>query len=238
MPESVGSRELSSSESLKALLLALGLTDSESITEQFKPIERTIVATPNFIQKEFLVPQRPLTPFSKLDISIADENQILAQDFCSDFGNYTDLEEECDADSEPLSPGPIESFSPSGIHQDITQKTKLRISSFGSTPTADHIYIKAAHNASIIMLRTSRDIKFADLKRRLYDKFVNQENILLSHTFSVVLALPPSTNPGCRRMSLASCTEMRFIDRESDWRKIITANDGNKITLRILDTPP
>jgi len=238
MPQSARSRELSS-ESLNALLLALGLTDSGSTAEQSKGIEPPIIDIPRVIQKESFFPQRPTTPFSKLDFLVKDEAQIFAGDFPSDFDVYTDPEEDSDLDSEPLSPRSLESFeviSPPGIHPHHVSQMKPR-TSFSSAPPADHIYIKAAHNASIIMLRIPRDIKFSDLKRRLYDKFVNQENILLSHSFSVVLALPPSTNPGSKRMSLASCTEMRFIDRETDWRKITTANDGSKITLRILDTP-
>ncbi|KIM40538.1 hypothetical protein M413DRAFT_28353 [Hebeloma cylindrosporum] len=106
----------------------------------------------------------------------------------------------------------------------------------------DPIYLKVAYNASIIMLRIPRDISFSDLKRRLYEKFVNQESLLLSQSFSVVLAIPPSAPAGrvrlgARRSSLATCTEMRFIDCEADWRSITTKNDGSKITLRVLDTP-
>lgn len=106
----------------------------------------------------------------------------------------------------------------------------------------DPIYLKVAHNASIIMLRIPRDISFSDLKRRLYEKFVNQENLLLSQSFSVVLAVPPAApvgraRLGAKRASLAVCTEMRFIDCEADWRSITTKNDGSKITLRVLDTP-
>jgi len=92
------------------------------------------------------------------------------------------------------------------------------------------------------MLRIPRDISFSDLKRRLYEKFVNQENILLSESFSVVLAVPPAAPVGrahldSRRGSVATCTEMRFIDCEAAWRSITTKNDGSKIMLRILDTP-
>jgi len=103
----------------------------------------------------------------------------------------------------------------------------------------DLVHIKAAHNASIIMLRVPRRITLKELKHRLYDKFVNQEHVLLSHSFSVVHALPPSflSHSDRRRVPFAQCTEMRFVDRESDWRKIIMNHHGSKITLRILDTP-
>lgn len=92
------------------------------------------------------------------------------------------------------------------------------------------------------MLRIPRDILFSDLKRRLYEKFLNQENIRLSESFSVILAVPPAdpveiAHLYSRRAPVATCTEMRFIDCEADWRSITTKNDGSKITLRVLDTP-
>lgn len=120
----------------------------------------------------------------------------------------------------------------------ITQSPPL--SPMSTYAPDDTIYLKVAHNASIIMLRIPRFTSFIDLKRRLYDKFVNQQKIFLSHTFSVLLALPPDSlpSPGYKRVSFASRTEMRFINRESDWRDIVSAYDGSKITLRILDTPP
>ncbi len=81
-----------------------------------------------------------------------------------------------------------------------------------------------------------------DLKRRLYDKFVNQQGIFLSHTFSVVLAVRPGSlnsplpSPLFERGPFAERTEIHLITRESEWRRIVSLNDGSKITLRILDT--
>ena len=151
-------------------------------------------------------------------------------------------------------------------------------------PSPDEtIVIKAAHNASIIVVRAPRNVSFADLRQRLYRKFVYQEGILLSPSFSVVNVLPPSSSNSTlrasssygfhnhlvrsgpasilrarsesaasaydyvtpeklpqvtRRVSFAERTEMRFINRESDWRRIISSHTGgSKVTLRILDTP-
>ncbi|KAF8959504.1 hypothetical protein BDZ97DRAFT_1837440 [Flammula alnicola] len=240
--------------SLEALLLALGLSELQNAVE--KPNLKTtesMSGIPNFVGKEFPVSgpdhERPTTPFSHLEYSAADEAQIFGRDFLSDFDICSDLDGDSDLDlgTLPSRPGSSsESFEI--IDADVVQRHKPVSSrpSFRSSNAAPNaagpIYIKVAHNACIIMLRTPRDISFADLKRRLYDKFVNQQNIFLSHAFSVVLAVPPKSPhpemPGCRRVSFASCTEMRFIDRESDWRRITSTNDGSKITLRILDTPP
>jgi len=249
MPQSAGSSL--SSESLSALLFALGLSESENKTKESKDIE-PIANASRFSTKDQLLPPRPIAPLSKMDIS-ADEAQVFGRDFLSDFDICLDFEDDRDSDHDfetlPSRPGSslegFEVISSPIIHQkNLIRNATFNPRSIKSPQTPeDHIYIKAAHNASIVMLRTPRDISFVDLRRRLYDKFVNQENILLSSYFSVLLALPPSSNPEMsnpvrKRVSFANCTEMSFIDREVDWRKIASKNDGSKITLRILDTPP
>ncbi|KAF9524874.1 hypothetical protein CPB83DRAFT_897541 [Crepidotus variabilis] len=57
---------------------------------------------------------------------------------------------------------------------------------------AETLTIKAALNASIIMLRVPRAISFEDLKQRLHKKFVTQEGILLKPSFSVVNVIAPT----------------------------------------------
>ncbi|PPQ80529.1 hypothetical protein CVT25_001535 [Psilocybe cyanescens] len=242
-----------SSESLNALLSALGLSGSTDDTQNAKAGIKPQPEISKLVTQDRFRPQRPTTPFSNADFSTGDEARIFCHDFLSDFDICSDLEEDRDSDFDfetlPSRPGSslegFEVITPIATHQHRVESPPSSPVSFKFPKPVDHIYIKAALNASIIMLRTPRDITFMDLKQRLYDKFVNQENILLSHSFSVLLALPPSSSsnpersaPGCRRVSFAYCTEMSFIDREADWRRIAGKNDGSKITLRILDTPP
>ncbi|PPQ64580.1 hypothetical protein CVT26_001978 [Gymnopilus dilepis] len=163
--------------------------------------------------------------------NMEDDKQVLYDTLPSRPGSSLEQYEECNVNMVPRSRSLVGHAFPA------------RTMSLAHKVRRNHIDIKAAHNATIVILRVPRDIHFADLKERLYDKFVKQEQILLSRSFSVILALPPQPNPrlpkrNYRRMSLANCTEMRFIDIEADWRETVATNDGSKITLRILDTQP
>ncbi|TFK40186.1 hypothetical protein BDQ12DRAFT_704482 [Crucibulum laeve] len=105
--------------------------------------------------------------------------------------------------------------------------------------------IKAAHNNAIIMLRTSRDVTFMDMRQRLYKKFVGQEGIPLSQSFTIAFMLPappPSHTPQGRNRSasVSSVAErvlMKFISSQAEWEQLISSIDGSKLTLRVLDTP-
>ncbi|KAF8150698.1 hypothetical protein B0H34DRAFT_149015 [Crassisporium funariophilum] len=242
-------------ESLNALYDALGLADTVEDSKNVELLSNsqdcaqisTNTGTDTFHLR------RSTTPSCRLNHrdSIADEARIFGQAFLSDF-EISDHEynEHSVLDTLPSRPGSsIDSFD---YVPPIMAARPHPLPFFFRTPrlresapfTSDSVTIKAAHNASIIMLRVARDIPFLDLKRRLHNKFVNQEGHLLSLWFSVVLVLPSLSSSGSpsaptrKRVSLADRTEMRFLNCEADWRRTTSTNDGSKITLRILDTPP
>jgi hypothetical protein len=96
---------------------------------------------------------------------------------------------------------------------------------------SDHpITIKAIHDTCIILLRVPRRIGFAEVRQRLYNKFISQEGIPLSRTYNVVFVPPPSTNP----LSVTSA-DVQVITLESDWEQLMSTVQDNKITLRIRD---
>lgn len=125
------------------------------------------------------------------------------------------------------------------------------------------ISIKAALNATILMLRVPATISLPELKKRVHDKFLKQEGVRLSRDFSVVHVQPPvgydarpsngimmeqrwglsSTDEKISRQAIpfSDRTEMRVVDADLDWRRIVKVqcrrNDGSKVTLRIVDTP-
>ncbi|KJA26238.1 hypothetical protein HYPSUDRAFT_36504 [Hypholoma sublateritium FD-334 SS-4] len=190
-------------------------------------------------------------PHSHLD-PLMDEAQMFGRDYLSDFDICSDLGEDSDLELDTLPPRPgssldsfelVDSDSSTGRYSASSDSTFVPPDIiFEKAP--EPIYLKVAHKASIVMLRAPWNTTLMDLKRRLYDKFVNQQGIFLSHTFSVVLAVRPGSldsplpSPLFERGPFAERTEMHLIRRESEWRRIVAMNDGSKITLRVLDTPP
>lgn len=101
------------------------------------------------------------------------------------------------------------------------------------------ISIKAALNQSIVALRVSKAISYEEIRERLYDKFVIQEGIPLSKSFTIALTNPirRRTSRGRSRSSSVSSVEhMEFISSQRNWDSVVASYDGGKLTLRILET--
>ncbi|KAF9484413.1 hypothetical protein BDN70DRAFT_872714 [Pholiota conissans] len=252
MPEARG-KQLSA-ESLDALIFALGLSEPDTSRGSAESVTPTaVVSNPSRLRKSASRPFSRPNGHEVEGSSNMDSAEMFGRNYLSDFGIHSTFDECHTSDGEwdriPSRPDSfLETFEMVDRYMadtPIPQSPPVSPMS-PSYEAADSIYLKVAHNAAIIMLRVPRNISFMDLKRRLYDKFVNQQRIFLSHTFSVLLALPPDSlpksppsSPDYKRVSFASRTEMRFIRRDSDWRNIVSSSDGyNKITLRILDSPP
>ena len=114
------------------------------------------------------------------------------------------------------------------------------------SPTGGTLAIKAVHNNAIVMLRTPRTISFEELRKRIYDKFVVQEGVPLSESFSVAHIIPPPTDHTRSRSNsvsstgtgVANATEMSFITSQTEWEQVVSGTHiMDKLTLRILDTP-
>jgi len=136
-----------------------------------------------------------------------------------------------------LPPSPTTSSTPTSFSTD-----------FPTSPSGTDgvIIIKAAYDSSIVVLRVSRDISFDEMRQRLYKKFVGQEGVTLSESFTAALLLPPGTSSSvsgkspARSNSLSSVgrsdpNQMRPITSHDDWEQVTSSTDGGKLTLRILD---
>lgn len=121
------------------------------------------------------------------------------------------------------------------------------VSDTSSVAASGTLVIKAAHNNSIILLRASREITFAEARQRLSDKFMNQEGVRLTPAFTLAFVVPSITTQSRGAMgrsnSLSSArspsdvTKMRLITSETEWERVISSIEGNgKLTLRVLDT--
>lgn len=101
--------------------------------------------------------------------------------------------------------------------------------------------IKAMHEESIVMLRIPRILPFAELRQKIYDKFVHQEKSPISESFAIAVLVPsPSERAGGgreRRGSLSSCDgkkgALHFVASQEEWEQAITRY-GTKLLLRII----
>jgi len=101
---------------------------------------------------------------------------------------------------------------------------------------ADSISIKAIHDSCIILLRVSRGLGFAEVRQRLYNKFIGQEGIPLSQAYEVAV-VPPSEASAGPCSTLDNRPVVQLVTLESDWEQLVSTLQGDKITLRILDGP-
>ncbi|KAK0204947.1 hypothetical protein DFS33DRAFT_1473293 [Desarmillaria ectypa] len=108
------------------------------------------------------------------------------------------------------------------------------------SPTAP-ITVKAAYNGSIVVFRGTRDVPLGDVRRRVRDKFIKQENIRLSDFFALAIVVTDddftSTGARNRSSSLSSIPDMdmKLISTPNEWRWVMSYVKSSKITLRILE---
>ncbi|KAF8623706.1 hypothetical protein AX17_007403 [Amanita inopinata Kibby_2008] len=125
-----------------------------------------------------------------------------------------------------------------------TMSGTLSVSAFSATSTIvpeGTVFIKAALNQSIVILRAPKTITYEELRGRLYDKFAGQEGLPLSKSFTIASMHPirqPVGRGRARSGSVSSTdrTEMEFVGSQAEWHQIVTSYEGGKLTLRILDT--
>ena len=118
--------------------------------------------------------------------------------------------------------------------------------SSGSTSSSDNhmtLSIKAMHEDNIVMLRLPRYIAFDELRRKIYDKFIQTDKSTICESFAMaVVEQPPAEraeNGRPRAGSLSSLGSARakgaalhFISSQDEWNDV--CNHGGKIVLRII----
>lgn len=102
--------------------------------------------------------------------------------------------------------------------------------------------IKAVHEESIIMLRIPRTLQFADLRQKIYDKFVQQEQSPISESFAIAVLVQPTIERGAaaqyqRPDSLLSADSkkaaLHFVASQEEWDQAVMRY-GTKLFLRII----
>ncbi|KAK0236075.1 hypothetical protein EDD85DRAFT_839222 [Armillaria nabsnona] len=108
------------------------------------------------------------------------------------------------------------------------------------SPTAP-ITVKAAYNGSIVVFRGTRDVPFNDVRCRIRDKFIKQENIRLSDFFTLAIVVADDnsapTDARNRSSSLSSILDMdmKLISTPDEWRWVMSYVKSSKITLRVFE---
>jgi len=121
--------------------------------------------------------------------------------------------------------------------------TSISSGSTSSSGNLTTLSIKAMHEDNIIMLRLPRYIAFDELRRMIYDKFIQTDTSTICESFAMaVVEQPPADraeNGRPRADSLSSLGSARakgaalhFISSQDEWNDV--CNHGDKILLRII----
>ncbi|KAF8825291.1 hypothetical protein HHX47_DHR7000233 [Lentinula edodes] len=189
----------------------------------------------------------PIIPTSPLHVEISDERlQSIPEDVQSVTSRLSSLSETCFT---PVPPSPTTSttsteFSSFTAASGISASTTLSTSTAVTSVLSGNLTIKAAHNQSIILLRTSRETEFAEVRQRIYDKFLAQEKITLTEAFAIAFVLQdpgePRSSKGkgrARSNSLGGgSSQMILVTNQNDWDRALATTESSKITVRVLDT--
>ncbi|ESK95362.1 hypothetical protein Moror_3887 [Moniliophthora roreri MCA 2997] len=132
-------------------------------------------------------------------------------------------------------------FSTSTTATSVTAVSDTSILSHTSSGTWT---IKAAHNHSIILLRVPKTTTFDDLRDRIHAKFVHQEGISLSETFTLAFVIPDvvknrktgKTRERSNSVGAVGGVQMALVTSQEQWDRVTeSSGDLGKITLRVLD---
>lgn len=98
--------------------------------------------------------------------------------------------------------------------------------------------IKAVHEESIIMLRVPRVLPFTDLRKRIYDKFVQQERSPISQSFAIAVLVQSTIERGFQRPESVSSADSKkaaldFVASQEEWDQAVMRY-GTKLFLRII----
>ncbi|RDB26343.1 hypothetical protein Hypma_006740 [Hypsizygus marmoreus] len=150
--------------------------------------------------------------------------------------------------SQPQTPYPEdEQLTPSCLPVPVSPVKSATFSVSTTVSTPQTLTIKAGYNDSLIVLRVPCDVSYKDLRQRLYNKFVGQEGVPLSDSFTISFLQPVSTPEPApaakvttrkRSNSLSSDpvnNTMYPVASEADWEIVAASIEGSKLALRIFD---
>ncbi|KAJ2921942.1 hypothetical protein H1R20_g15152, partial [Candolleomyces eurysporus] len=197
----------------------------ETPTSEFNirtPPRRIPQALPNLVipnpNSSYFSTPSPLPPPSPLTPSpISEQQQVPPSPTMSTYSNTFSISTVASE-----APTVMEVSTPLSAIQTPSSATSI-----SSPVKPGNITLKVSHSGSIIMLKVARDIAYPDLRQRIFNKFVGQEGVPLSHSFVVMLH---------ERSSSGSEDSAKEIDSDFEWREISDTFEGSKLMLRIVDS--
>jgi hypothetical protein len=94
----------------------------------------------------------------------------------------------------------------------------------------------------IVLLRIEADLSLGEMRRRLRKKFLGQEGVALSDSFSLVYMIPAPLSKSRRTRSNLLSSASAFSDAalekiasKDDLARLRALLDGAKLTLRVMD---
>jgi hypothetical protein len=142
---------------------------------------------------------------------------------------------------------------PSTAQSSKSSSSESSVDSLSPLHFSHTIAIKAIHNKAIIVFRAPREISYNEMRKKLYEKFVRQEGVELTQSFTMAYLLPPTiiqsdhVDPARARsrsdsfssmwsMGMTDLKPMRFVTSQVEWEMILASVKGAKLTIRILDS--
>lgn len=123
--------------------------------------------------------------------------------------------------------------------------TSISSGSTSSSVNPVTLDIKAIHEDNIVMLRLPRYIAFDELRRKIYEKFIQADNSTICKTFAVaVVEQPPAEKAESGRPRAGSLSSLgsaqakgggalHFISSQDEWDDVV-ATHGGKLIFRII----
>jgi hypothetical protein len=96
------------------------------------------------------------------------------------------------------------------------------------------VSVKAVLDNSIVVFRARRDMPFAELRRRVHEKFARTEGIALHGAFALAYVIATDGNSARRASSINGDVSSHALPiwDEVDWEAAVTSC-GSKITIQV-----
>ncbi|KAI9566809.1 hypothetical protein HD554DRAFT_2112679 [Boletus coccyginus] len=228
------------------------LVTNSSVDAVIPRSERPSRSLANKVQQPHSLPEKPYETWSEESQS-EDQDDILDTYFYDLIGPYDSFQ-----DGFPETPTTDESMYRFAQAQSSTTvssyfrysdrrsslATSISSGSMSSSGNLMTLSIKAAHEDNIVMLCLPRYIAFDELRRKIYDKFIQTDESTISESFAIALleqhpaekmenGRPRAGSVSSLGSAHAKGGTLHFISSQDEWSDVVVTHAG-KMFLRII----